>query len=122
MITDGTSNTILVGERDMKKGLGAVYIGRIAGITDAMSYGRADLPLNTPYAGGSDVNCTRHAWTSLHPGVVNFTFCDGSVRTINENIESHKGYTNSCAGIVNTADFLYQNLYRIDDGASVSGP
>ena len=60
--------------------------------------------------------------TSLHPGVVNFTFCDGSVRTINENIESHKGYTNSCPGIVNTADFLYQNLYRIDDGASVSLP
>lgn len=122
MITDGTSNTFLVGERDMKKGLGAVYIGRIAGITDAMSYGRADLPLNTPYAGGSDANCTRHAWTSLHPGVVNFTFCDGSVRTINENIESHKGYTNSCAGVVNTANFLYQNLYRIDDGSTVSLP
>jgi prepilin-type N-terminal cleavage/methylation domain-containing protein/prepilin-type processing-associated H-X9-DG protein len=123
MITDGTSNTFLVGERDMKRGLAAVYIGRIANITDAMSYGRADLPLNTPYAGGSDPNCTRHAWTSLHTGGgANFTFCDGSVRFISDQIESHKGYTQSCPGIVNTANFLYQNLYRYDDGAAVSAP
>ena len=113
MITDGTSNTFLVGERDMKKGLAAVYIGRISNITDAMSYGRADLPLNTPYAGGSDPNCTRHAWTSLHVGGgAKFTFCDGSVRFVSEQIESFKGYTQSCPGVVNTANFLYQNLYR----------
>jgi prepilin-type N-terminal cleavage/methylation domain-containing protein/prepilin-type processing-associated H-X9-DG protein len=122
-ITDGTSNTFLVGERDMKKGLAAVYIGRIANITDAMAYGRADLPLNTPYAGGSDPNCTRHAWTSLHTGGgANFTFCDGSVRFVSEQIESFKGYTQSCPGIVNTANFLYQNLYRYDDGIAVSPP
>jgi prepilin-type N-terminal cleavage/methylation domain-containing protein/prepilin-type processing-associated H-X9-DG protein len=122
-ITDGTSNTLLIGERDMKKGLGAVYIGRIANVTDAMAYGRADLPMNTPYAGGSDANCTRHAWTSLHlGGGVNFTFCDGSTRFLSQNIESHKGYTNSCAGVVNTANFLYQNLYRYDDGNTVSLP
>src|SRR5262249_38613940 len=48
-ITDGTSTTFLVGERDMKRGVGAAWIGRIQGVTDAMAYGRADLPLNTPW-------------------------------------------------------------------------
>jgi prepilin-type N-terminal cleavage/methylation domain-containing protein/prepilin-type processing-associated H-X9-DG protein len=119
-ITDGTSNTFLVGERDTKKGLGSVWIGRIAGITDAVAYGRADLPLNTPYAGGSDANCTRHVWGSMHSGGANFGFCDGSVRFIPDSISSHTGYTASCAGTVNTANFVYQNLYRRDDGNVIS--
>jgi len=116
-ITDGSSNTFMFGERDMYKGVGAIWIGRLNGITDAMVYGRADLPLNTPFAGGADPNCTRHAWTSMHsPGGGNFAFCDASVRFIKESIESDVGYTNSCPGIVNTANFLYQNLYRRNDG------
>ncbi|WP_254512139.1 DUF1559 family PulG-like putative transporter [Anatilimnocola floriformis] len=120
-ITDGTSNTFICGERDMKNNLAACYIGRVEGITDAMTYGRGDLPLNTKYAGGSDANCTRHAWTSLHAGGGgNFAMCDGAVKFISENIESHKGYTGSCAHALtepaNPANFLYQNLYRIDDG------
>src|SRR5262249_34892668 len=115
-IIDGTSNTLLIGERDMRRGIGALWIGRLTGVTDAMVYGRADLPLNTPWAGGSDPLCTRHPWTSMHPGGVNFAFCDGSVRFLADSIESHAGYTNSCAGVVNTANFTYQNLYRRDDG------
>ncbi|MCZ2341428.1 MAG: DUF1559 domain-containing protein [Bacteroidales bacterium] len=116
-ITDGTSNTFIVGERDSKLGLAAVWIGRINGITDAVAYGRADLPPNTPYAGGSDPTCTRHAWTSAHVGGLNFGFCDGSVRYIRDTISSHHGFTASCAGGAgNTANFTYQNLYRKDDG------
>jgi prepilin-type processing-associated H-X9-DG protein len=116
-ITDGTSNTFLIGERDLKRGVAATWIGRISGVTDAMTYGRADLPLNTPYnSAGGDPNCTRHAWTSMHSGGANFGFCDGSVRFVSDGIDSHVGFTNSCAGVVNTANFSYQNLYRRDDG------
>lgn len=121
-ITDGTSSTFLIGERDTREGIGAIWTGRRNGITDAMTYGRADLPLNTKWVGGSDPNCTRHAWTSKHPGGANFALADGSVRFIAENIESHAGYTQSCAGVVNTADFVYQNLYRRDDGRAVKLP
>ncbi len=121
-ITDGTSNVLLIGERERKDQVGAIWLGRRNGFTDAMTYGRADLPLNTKYAGGSDPNCTRHAWSSLHPGGANFGFVDGAVKFISENIESHSGYTQSCPGVVNTADFLYQNLYRRDDGRAVRVP
>ena len=122
-ITDGTSNTFMIGERDAVKGVGAVWIGRVNSVTDAMVYGRADLPLNTPYnAAGGDPNCTRHAWSSLHPGGANFAFCDGTVRFVDGKIESHVGYTQSCPGIPNTANFLYQNLYIKDDGRAVTVP
>ena len=121
-ITDGTSSTFMIGERDLRDGIGAIWVGRRNGITDAMTYGRADLPLNTPWAGGSDPNCTRHAWTSKHPGGANFALADASVRFIGDTIESHYGYTQSCAGVVNTADFLYQNLYRPNDRRAVKVP
>jgi prepilin-type processing-associated H-X9-DG protein len=121
-ITDGTSSTFMIGERDLRDGIGAIWVGRRNGITDAMTYARADLPLNTPWAGGSDPNCTRHAWTSKHPGGANFALADASVRFIGDTIESHYGYTQSCAGVVNTADFLYQNLYRPNDRRAVKVP
>lgn len=123
-ITDGTSNTFMIGERDGVKGVAAIWIGRAEGFTDAMVYGRADLPLNTPWAGNTDPNCTRHAWTSLHPGIVQFAFCDGTVRPMANNTESHVGYTTSCANVppANPANFLLQNLYRKDDGNPVNLP
>ncbi len=121
-ITDGTSSTFLIGERDMKQGIGAIWVGRRNGITDAMTYGRGDLPPNTKWTGSSDPHCTRHAWTSMHPGGANFALADASVRFVADTIESHAGYTASCSGAVNTADFLYQNLYRRDDGRPVKIP
>ncbi len=121
-ILDGTSSTFMVGERDTVDGIGGIWVGRRNGITDAVVYGRGDLPLNTKYAGGSDPNCTRHAWTSIHPGGANFALADGSVRFIADTIESHYGYTQSCAGVDNKADFLYQNLYRRDDRRTVQVP
>jgi len=121
-ILDGTSATFMFGERDMEQGVAGIWIGRRNGVTDAIVYARGDLPLNTRWTGAVDPNCTRHCWTSIHPGGANFALADASVRFISDTIESHYGYTQSCAGTVNKADFLYQNLYRKDDRRAIKVP
>ena len=143
-ITDGTSNTILLGERfldAMGSPFGSpagVWIGRSGG-SNSQVLGRAAYPPNTPYPGpparppngGTDPLGKRTAYTSLHPGGVNLALCDGSVRFVSENIDSlvnyaHSRYTNFyrmfAAGSGYTeADVnrVYQNLFRPNDGNPV---
>jgi len=101
-ITDGTSNTIAIGERTWK--LGGVELG--AGLVYGMS-GNADLrgngdydhgfisvvgagkpPINWNLTCGSSCNDVdgRQGFSSLHPGGSQFVLVDGSVRFISETI------------------------------------
>jgi len=120
-VTDGTSNTIMVGERDMKTNLaGGVWIGRITGKSDCVTVGRGDLPMNTVADPASDSACKRHTWASQHPGGCNFAMADASTRFIAETISSHQGYTTGCSVTPNPNNFIYQNLHRRDDGNVLS--
>ena len=38
---------------------------------------------------------------------------------LSERIASHLGFTTSCAGFPNPANFLYQNLHRRNDGFAI---
>ncbi len=116
-ITDGTSNTILNGGRDMKNNNASVAFVR-ASPSNGSFGGSAAYRINTPFdPSGSRGNCTfsesgvtRHAWTSMHEGGAHFLLCDGAVRFISENIQSNPSQNNL------GGNYIYQNLFNMDDG------
>jgi prepilin-type N-terminal cleavage/methylation domain-containing protein len=132
-ITDGTSTTIMVGERDTLNNIGAVWAGRDKrepGVSVASVMGRPNWPINTPYAGGdtccaADAHGTRFAWTSLHSGGAHFVFADGAVHFLDETIATDPlaGTDTShqdAHGIALPADFPLLNLYFRNDGHPVT--
>ena len=122
-ITDGTSNTIMFGERDLKKQVGAVWPGRdsthsiLSGVE--VMIGRPTWPINTAFAGAPDTFCTRYAWSSYHPSGANFAFCDGSVHLLMSSLGNDPSQQ-SCNKPV-PANFPLLNLYFASDGYVVDG-
>lgn len=122
-ITDGLSNTIMIGERDMLKQVGAAWPGRdtklsvLSGVE--VSIGRPMWPINTPFAGMPDPACTRYAWSSYHVGGANFAFCDGAVHYLSNSIASDPTQRD-CSKPV-PSNFPLQILYFASDGYTING-
>lgn len=95
-VTDGTSNTLMFGEAAGTIGTGinvggTVYNGKM----DAHTWtGTNTLPVmygldaSIDNSGGTVFDAHWAYFSSLHPGIVQFCFADGSVRQLNRSIEN----------------------------------
>ncbi|MBL4885259.1 MAG: DUF1559 domain-containing protein [Planctomycetaceae bacterium] len=104
-ITDGTSNTLLVGERGVTSA---------AGIWAGVRSNSIESDQLTDSSFGNEINSNPGAFSSLHPKGAFFLFCDGSVRFISEEIDSRNRSPEHKAG------GTFQLLSSKNDGMPVS--
>jgi prepilin-type N-terminal cleavage/methylation domain-containing protein len=116
-VTDGTSNTLLVGERawQMTDGVNtyACRAGNVFGtntINEQSSInavlGSANQPINFNHA-----QCLR-GFSSLHRGGAQFVMADGAVRFLSENLDHNGVFT----GGTRAVDSTYEQLASRNDG------
>jgi prepilin-type processing-associated H-X9-DG protein len=86
-ITDGTSKTIVIGERGTPKGRYFGWNLCAGGLTGDDGNMDATLATNVGLSAGTDNDShTDHFW-SYHPGAANFTLVDGSVHSISYDVD-----------------------------------
>ncbi len=118
-ILDGTSNTVLVGERDLSGCRGGIWAGvnnadqsDLTGIFQVLGNGDRNVKLNSPANVTSTDGCAR-GFASLHVGGAQVALCDGSVRFVSENIPFISART---IPPPNAGSGIYQRLLTIKDG------
>jgi len=120
-IQDGSSNTILVGERDYVKNVGACQLLRHSASSSSFE-GRPGYGLNLDNPTGTvpGSNCRRLEFHSMHTGVVAFLFGDGSIHMLRDSLDSATD-ADGCTFPASSSNRTLQNLIHPNDGNPV-GP
>jgi prepilin-type N-terminal cleavage/methylation domain-containing protein/prepilin-type processing-associated H-X9-DG protein len=131
-VIDGLSNTLFAGERDYYKNVGAIW--SIYSSSSCSYEGRPIWGLNIAYPGappmppaarapGTDLVAKtsvveRLAFTSMHPGGVNFVFGDGSVKFLANSVQADttETYSNYDSFPIPPRNTVLDNLYNPNDG------
>jgi prepilin-type N-terminal cleavage/methylation domain-containing protein/prepilin-type processing-associated H-X9-DG protein len=121
-IPDGSSNTIVLGERDFIRNIGATWVR--ANQTSASFEGRPGSSLNplnpaNPPSTGTGNN-QRLAFNSMHTNGCNFVFADGSVHFLTNSTPCDPA--DNWNFPINQTNFLMQNLCNPADGNVVTLP
>jgi prepilin-type N-terminal cleavage/methylation domain-containing protein len=132
-ITDGTSNTLMVGERDGYRTFAGTWCARAFGAngSTASFEGRPGHGLNHPYNAAGPFppapgdNPFNHAerleFSSAHsPGMVGFVFADGSVHFLSDSIDADPNDNWDDSNWATKTNFTLQNLYWPQDNNSVN--
>ena len=113
-ITDGTSNTLLAGEREYRFHSAALWAG-----TTNVNGGYANRHYNLGTAGYTDLGrdhkingLNANAYGSNHPGGAQFVFCDGSVHFLSQTLSVWDGQASTPWGV-------FDRLGARNDGFSV---
>jgi prepilin-type N-terminal cleavage/methylation domain-containing protein len=126
-ITDGSSNSILVGERGWQTpvaGSNAPSAGIVFAVQDARGNENGGIA-SALGTGFRKINCNdalgecRRAFASYHEGGAHFLMGDGAVRFISENIDHRFDLANPGGGVVNPVDSLFEYLLAIQDGQPI---
>ncbi len=123
-IPDGSSNTILIGERDM-----TINVGGVAFVRDTTSsasfegrMGAGLSPQPVPGTTWNTGNNQRLAYSSLHTGGCNFAFADGSIHFLTNSIDCDPNDNWLSFPGVSNLNYTGQRLEYPSDGLPVTIP